>query len=64
MAQYNLKIEGEPQYQSSGCMLTVEEDYGHLATGTVALFIFSSTSFNENHRNVGDGYDHEAYRVI
>ncbi|KDR67038.1 hypothetical protein GALMADRAFT_80228 [Galerina marginata CBS 339.88] len=37
VAHYNLKNAGEPPYfGSSGCMLTVEEDFGHLASEMLA----------------------------
>ncbi|KAF8880340.1 hypothetical protein CPB84DRAFT_1687614 [Gymnopilus junonius] len=37
ISHYNLKTPGEPPYyNSSGCMLTVEEDYGHLACEMLA----------------------------
>ena len=37
IAHYNLKPPGEPPYYgSSGCMLTVEQEFGHLACGTYA----------------------------
>ncbi|PPQ91834.1 hypothetical protein CVT25_000288 [Psilocybe cyanescens] len=37
VSHYNLKSPGEPPYYgSSGCMLTVEEDYGHLACEMLA----------------------------
>ncbi|KAH9484708.1 hypothetical protein JR316_0001608 [Psilocybe cubensis] len=37
VSHYNLKSPGEPTYPgSSGCMLTVEEDYGHLACEMLA----------------------------
>ncbi|KAF8814821.1 hypothetical protein BYT27DRAFT_7205799 [Phlegmacium glaucopus] len=36
VSYYSLKLAGEPPYMSSGCMLTVEEDYGHLACEMLA----------------------------
>ncbi|KAF9456047.1 hypothetical protein BDZ94DRAFT_1178601 [Collybia nuda] len=37
IAYYNLKTPGEPEYvDSSGCMLTVEQQYGHLAPEMLA----------------------------
>ncbi|THV04389.1 hypothetical protein K435DRAFT_826860 [Dendrothele bispora CBS 962.96] len=36
IAYYSLKTPGEPQYESSGCSLTVEEAFGHLAPEMLA----------------------------
>ncbi|THH18645.1 hypothetical protein EW146_g2363 [Bondarzewia mesenterica] len=38
VAYYNLKLAGEPHYPgSSGCMLTVDESYPHLAVGRLVV---------------------------
>ncbi|KAF8878852.1 hypothetical protein BD779DRAFT_1612978 [Infundibulicybe gibba] len=40
VAYYSLKTPGEPEYpNSSGCMLTVEEEYGHLACEMLASLL-------------------------
>ncbi|TFY66434.1 hypothetical protein EVG20_g4658 [Dentipellis fragilis] len=40
VAYYNLKIPGEPHYQSSsGCMFTVDESYPHLAVELLASLL-------------------------
>ncbi|KAF8883066.1 hypothetical protein CPB84DRAFT_193737 [Gymnopilus junonius] len=37
VSHYNLKVDGEPPYfGSSGCMLSVDEDFGHLACEMLA----------------------------
>jgi len=37
VAFYSLKVAGEPDYLgSSGCMLTIDEAYPHLAAGALA----------------------------
>jgi hypothetical protein len=45
VASYSLKVPGEPEYDhSSGCVLTIEEAYPHLAAGMPVFQLFNGTT--------------------
>lgn len=46
VSYYSLKLAGEPPYYSSGCMLTVEEDFSHLACGNGSVSFLQVKEIN------------------
>ncbi|KAK7446365.1 hypothetical protein VKT23_014571 [Stygiomarasmius scandens] len=48
IAYYSLKTPGEPQYETSGCSLTVEEAFGHLAPEMLASLMIMRHIYEYN----------------